>query len=239
MNGVLLALAESDCEQLRDGLFAQPANTVSSLAFVIAGVWLLVRIRSSARTVRPRVVTYALLGIAAGLGSVAFHGTQGAWAQFAHDLTLVAVALLILAMRIDDLYVQHRIWPLLLVTMVAVAATLLLWQPATGGPLQALSLTVAVTGEVWFRRTHRQLDTTESTVGYRVAGGAIAAAAIVYALSRTGSVWCEPTSLVQGHALWHVLGAVAFLAFAIAAFEIGVTHEDPRARRDAPVDGRR
>lgn len=233
MTGPLLALAESDCEQLRDGLLAQPANAVSSFAFVIAGVWLLLGIRSSARTVRPRVVTYACLGIAAGFGSVAFHGIQGEWAQLAHDLTLVAVALLILAMRIDDLYVQHRIWPVLLISMVALAAALMLWQPALGGPLQAVTLTIAVTGEVWFRRTHRQLDTVESTVGYRVAGGAIATAAVVYALSRTGSVWCQPTSLLQGHALWHVLGAVAFTAFAIAAFEIGVTYEDPRAPRDA------
>lgn len=50
-------------------------------------------------------------------------------------------------------------------------------------------------------------------------GGAAALAA--YALGRTGSPVCRPTSLFQWHAVWHVLGAGALAAAAEARIERG------------------
>ena len=35
----------------------------------------------------------------------------------------------------------------------------------------------------------------------------------VWNLSRTGRVWCNPDTLLQGHALWHVLSAVSVGCF--------------------------
>ncbi len=43
------------------------------------------------------------------------------------------------------------------------------------------------------------------------AGAVFVAGGVVWALSRTGGPLCAPESILQGHALWHVLAAVSFV----------------------------
>jgi hypothetical protein len=43
--------------------------------------------------------------------------------------------------------------------------------------------------------------------------GSFGVAFIVWNLSRTDGVWCDPASLLQGHALWHLLTAVSVGCF--------------------------
>lgn len=81
--------AVGDCERIRPGLIGQPANTVSSLAFVAAAVPI-------ARHGR-RAGSRAWLAVAAaaaieGLGSVGYHGPGGRVAKAVHDGGLVALA---------------------------------------------------------------------------------------------------------------------------------------------------
>ena len=86
----VVALAESDCERLQSGLLALPANTVSSLAYVAVGLWL-VRRSSDKRT----LVALGVGMIGAGMGSFAYHGPQPGWAHTVHDgSALILVALL-------------------------------------------------------------------------------------------------------------------------------------------------
>jgi hypothetical protein len=67
-----------DCELIRAAWPAQPANTISALAFVVIGVWLW----------RRRVRAPAILTVATGLASVWFHGSPGDAASWAHDVAL-------------------------------------------------------------------------------------------------------------------------------------------------------
>lgn len=55
----------------------------------------------------------------------------------------------------------------------------------------------------------------------RIAGAALVSGLTAYALGRTGSPACDPTSLVQPHAAWHVLMAVALGAWGAALWEPG------------------
>ncbi|QGG94463.1 hypothetical protein [Actinomarinicola tropica] len=82
-------VAASDCERIRDGRVAQPANTASSLAFVVAGVEIL------RRTGRHRRwwSAVAAASITAGIGSVAYHGPGGRIAKVVHDVGVDALAL--------------------------------------------------------------------------------------------------------------------------------------------------
>jgi hypothetical protein len=45
----------------------------------------------------------------------------------------------------------------------------------------------------------------------RLAAAAVVAivGVVVHGATRTGRSWCDPNALLQGHALWHVLAAVA------------------------------
>jgi hypothetical protein len=159
----LLALGASDCEALRDGWLGQPVNTLSSLAYVLAGAYVL-------RRGGPRIPALALAAV--GAGSVLYHGPMTPGAGLAHDGSIVVLA-----------------------------ATI---------PL------------AWRRRSLRWPPVTAA-----IAGGAAIA---VNLLTRTGAPLCRPESLLQGHAAWHALTALA----------IALWFAPPGGRRaDAEVDERR
>lgn len=84
-------LGAGDCEALRDGWWAQPVNSVSSLAFVIAGAWLTARVGRLRPGQRGAAGAYAGLAVAIGVGSVAYHGPQFVGAQSLHDLPIVGL----------------------------------------------------------------------------------------------------------------------------------------------------
>jgi hypothetical protein len=69
--------------------------------------------------------------------------------------------------------------------------------------------------------------TPRRRTAYRAALAAAAAGAACWWLGRTASPWCDPDSLLQGHAAWHLLGAAALAGWAVAALE-------PLSRSPAP-----
>jgi hypothetical protein len=54
---------------------------------------------------------------------------------------------------------------------------------------------------------------------YRAAWALAATGAACWWLGRTASPWCDPDSLLQGHAAWHLLGAAALACWAVAALD--------------------
>src|SRR5207248_2965547 len=91
-----VALGGSDCEQIRSGWLAQPANAVSSLAYGAVGAWLLRRPPAPAGR-RPALLAGggALIGV--GVGSFAYHGPQPGWAPLAHDGSVLGLAAVMIA----------------------------------------------------------------------------------------------------------------------------------------------
>src|SRR5687767_11447029 len=83
-------LGASDCEALREGLIAQPANSWSSLAFVVAAVWLARRSRAVEPPRRALAVAYAATVAANGVGSWLFHGPGTTVGKWLHDGAIVA-----------------------------------------------------------------------------------------------------------------------------------------------------
>jgi hypothetical protein len=82
------SFGHTDCERIAGGVLAQPVLAVTSLAYVVAGVAVLVwavRIRAS------WAGAAAVALVAVGAGSFAFHGPQPSWAGLAHDWPIVAV----------------------------------------------------------------------------------------------------------------------------------------------------
>jgi hypothetical protein len=60
--------------------------------------------------------------------------------------------------------------------------------------------------------------TPRRRTAYRAALAATAAGAACWWLGRTASPWCDPHSLLQGHAAWHLLSAAALACWARAAW---------------------
>jgi hypothetical protein len=69
------------------------------------------------------------------------------------------------------------------------------------------------------RRAGRSRLASDRRRAYRAALAAAAAGAACWWLGRTSSPWCDPGSLFQGHAAWHLLAAVALAAWAAAALD--------------------
>jgi hypothetical protein len=163
-------LGAGDCERLHDGLIAQPVNTASALAYVAVGAWLVGR-GLRAGPGRPLAVV-GLAVVAAGMGSVDYHGPGSPAARLLHDGGLYAV-----------------------VGLVA-------WHEVTRR--------VRASGAGW---------TSRRRAAYRAALAATAAGAACWWLGRTASPWCDPDSLLQAHAAWHLLGAAALACWAVAALD--------------------
>lgn len=121
-------VAVSDCERIRPGMIGQPANAMSSLAFVIAAV----PIAARARDRRSR--TWAAVAASAafeGIGSVAYHGPGGRVSKAVHDVGLVALIASLATARLTERPVQLRPRA----AALGVAAGLLHTLSRTGGPL--------------------------------------------------------------------------------------------------------
>jgi hypothetical protein len=175
--------AAVDCEAIRQGLVGQPANALSSLMFVLAGVWLL-------RRATTRWVGLAL--IATGSGSFLFHGPLAPGGEWIHDVTLAWLLAVII--------VEARHWPpgahLAGAGVVAIGFALV---PGVADVTMAL---MAITAVWWLLVDDHSRRTWLPLV-------LLGAAALVGRLGATGGPLCDATSIVQPHALWHVGAAIA------------------------------
>ena len=196
-------VAAGDCERCRPGPLAQPANTISSLAYVAAGAAM---VRTAAthhpdRERAERAVGWAT--IAAGLGSVAYHGPGGRWGHYAHDASLIAMFGLVTAADIQLLVPELRIPPAVLAAVPVAAA----WaaRPQRSMASQAVVAGLAAAAEV--ARIARTPARPSRPWARRAELPAFAVGGTLHLLGRTDGPLCRPDSLLQPHGLWHSLTA--------------------------------
>ena len=213
------------CEQAVTGLLRQPANTVSNLGFVIAGVLIAqhaVSGRGGGGIPRGPATAYALLVVALGPASAAMHATQSAVGGDLDLTSMFFVSSLALAYAVSRLLRRHDAYAVARVFLVALLAQevayfrggRLPWIEHSGNLAFAVTILATVAIEVMIERRPRLPgDPAPLARGWlATAVGCLLVALGVWSLSKTGGVWCEPTSLVQGHAAWHVLCAGAAYA---------------------------
>jgi hypothetical protein len=195
------------CEAIRSDGIKQPANTWSSLAFVVVAGMVLMRRTgkpSAGRAGYPLLYAFTLLVI--GFGSAYFHATLSFRGQFADVLGMYLLATVAL------LYSIGRLRPLSAATLVtsyiatnAVLAMLLYWMPVVRRVVFALLILAVLIVEILGRRKR---GTSSDTRHLKIAAAIMALAFAIWILDFT-RILCRPESWIQGHSLWHVLGAVA------------------------------
>jgi hypothetical protein len=186
-----VALGAGDCERLHDGLIAQPVNTASALAYVAVGAWLIGR-RQPEGSGEPQ-------------GGAPVNREGSGEPQGGAPVRRVVFGLAVAAAGVGSVDYHGPGSP---------AARLL-----HDGGLYAVVGLVA-----WHEVTRRVRAsgagwTSRRRAAYRAALAATAAGAACWWLGRTASPWCDPDSLLQAHAAWHLLGAAALACWAVAALE--------------------
>lgn len=202
------------CEMPRIGsLILQPADSWSSYGYVFGGFLMILLARGQESAMTPiAAIAFGITAIAVGIGSALLHATLTLWGQFFDVLGMYLVGsfLLVSALsrwrRIGD---ERAIG--LYVLLCAALVVVLVVAPEVRRWLFAVLLIAAIALELGFARPLRP-GVRLSLYLYGLLANAAAFA--IWNLDQHGLV-CAPASLIQGHAIWHLLGAVSMgLCFA-------------------------
>ena len=198
------------CEVPRNGnLILQPANSWSSFGFVAIGFWIILEAaRPNTRTPFAAfpAIWFALTAILIGIGSFLLHATLTLWGQFwdVVGMYLFSAFTLTYAFRRWRALGDTAAVTLYLM-LCAVLIGFLIAIPETRRWLFAVVLVADIGIELTFARPKRPGVEVRWYL-YGIALQAMAFAIWIADLTRT---WCDGSSLVQGHAVWHLLNAAA------------------------------
>ncbi|QSR30715.1 hypothetical protein CFI00_09465 [Nocardioides sp. S5] len=222
------------CERARPGAIAQPANTLSNIGFVVAG--LLVAHHAQHRrhhracagpVMSTGVATlFACVVVLLGPGSAAMHATQSEWGGHLDMLSMYLVAGFAAAWAWAR-WARRGTAGFVTAYVVSVAAceAVGLWPDPVPVVNYSgnLAFGVLLLGAVGLETAlWRRGETSRVFRHGVVAVASMLVAFSIWLLSNAG--WCDPDSLLQGHAAWHVLCAVAaYWLYRLHASEVRAT----------------
>jgi hypothetical protein len=222
------------CEADSGGFLVQPANSLSNFGFVVAG--LLVAWRAGRRDqlgdvlpLLPALPTaFAVVTVLLGPASAAMHATQSALGGHLDLLSMYLIASFAAAYAAMRL-LRRRPTFFFQVFLLLVAACELIGTYSHEVPVVHMAgnlafgvlLVAAVVMEtlLWRRAEGTRTD-------WRFGAASVCAMVVAFVVwNLAQGPWCDPHSLLQGHAAWHLLDAVAaYLLFRLYASE-RVTNE--------------
>ncbi|AXT86813.1 hypothetical protein C6I20_07400 [Aeromicrobium sp. A1-2] len=222
------------CEAARGGWVKQPANALSNLGFVVAGLAVAWRTRlpQCLGDTLPRfpglATGYACLVVLLGPASAAMHATQSSLGGLLDMTSMYLVASFAAAYAVTRWRSRDSTFFWLAFLLLVAACELIgLWDReipvvhSAGNATFGLLLVVAVVVETTMWRGGR------ARADLRYGAAALASMLVAFAIwNLSQHSWCDPDSFVQGHAAWHLLDAVAaYLLFRLYASERAVARQ--------------
>jgi hypothetical protein len=211
------------CERARSGLVAQPANTASNLGFVAVGLAIAAvvdrdrRRRAAGRAPeRPNPMTrdaflpgaYAVVVALLGPGSMALHASLTRWGGKLDVASMYVFAAFLVAYGVMQAagWGRARFFALYAALTAALVASKL-WTPIESDWIFGATLSAAALSDGATRRARPAL---RRDARWALASLVLFATAFaVWLPSQSGGLLCDPESLLQGHAVWHLLCALA------------------------------
>ena len=194
------------CETIGGGLVRQPANTWSSFSFLLVALWVATRSMRreiTGRSALDRAETWLFLGslVWVGLGSAFYHASLTFVGQVIDVSSMYLVATFVLLHRLGPRWEISPRWSVLGFVLVnALLMTLQVTAPSLRRVAFGVLLVTALTVE-W--------KSSQAGRRWLAAGAFLVAVAFLIWVVDWQRFLCEPDSLLQGHALWHLLGAFA------------------------------
>jgi len=206
------------CETITHGFIRQPVNAYTNLAYIIIGIYILIYLfhTRSNRQKKNRItglsrkifILFGLASIAVGIGSFIYHAGFTFLGMELDDDTMYLIGSFMLfwgCAHIQSMSVRRF---LLFYFLLNICLELIIYFfPVLRGPLFGL----LVLGSILIDRLIILYQKTTSQVKYLVWGvGLFTLGYLVWIPDYTKQI-CVPNSIIQGHAIWHVLTALAIL----------------------------
>ncbi len=206
------------CEEIDTGFIRQPIDAYSNIIYVLVGLYIIAnliyfskkRLRLSPHTNLPRKILYifALASIAVGIGSFIYHaGFTFLGEQLDDDSMYLAGSFLLLnslshlkKITVDRFFLLYVLINLFLEILIYI-------HPVVRGTVFGLLILAALLIEKNLtkkRKDRHQIKNLLLGIKLFVAGY------IIWILDYT-RILCFPTSIFQGHAVWHILTGLAIL----------------------------
>jgi hypothetical protein len=215
------------CEALLVGVkkIKQPINTWSDLGFVAGGLIIFYLIGQDRLSGTPAPnpmretslfsITYGLLAIYLGPGSMFYHASIKKWGGWADNMSMVLwTTFLVVYVFARGIPLPDSLAVIIFLVIVSISGAIIWFVEGSGkyifgglvavwGVLEIILLIVQATGGA-LMGLHR------TEWGYLVGAGlSFLVAVIVWTYSKDGKPWCRPYSVAQGHAVWHILSALS------------------------------
>lgn len=197
------------CEAVREGAVRQPSNTWSSLTFCVVALVMLAELRRPSRLSTLEAGLFTLAVFLVGATSAFYHASLTFLGQSLDVQSMYLVVALALAVNLDALRPgQPKRFLSSYVAMNVALGALLIFVPefrryGFGGVIAAVVVT-----ELLLRRRGLRDWPVRPLIAALVLQGI---AFVIWNLDRTHLV-CDPMFPIQGHAVWHALGALASYA---------------------------
>lgn len=196
------------CEKIHlSDSIRQPSNTWSSLAYVIAGCYIFSRISSNKNEfTSTHQLILAVSSIVIGIGSAFYHASLSFIGQFFDVFGMYLLTLFMLV------YIWQRIfnWTnntsfTIYFILNTVSSLALIFYPETRRFLFAIFLIIAL----FFEFYAIKIKSITLTPKYLIIGISIFAVSYIIWILDNSKIICFPESIIQGHSIWHLLGALA------------------------------
>lgn len=219
--GIADGVGNNFCEATRDALIKQPANTFSNMGFLIAGLVAAYQISagkfkqySNALTKTIFFPTFLCICIVfLSPGSIAMHATETHIGGYFDMLSMYLIATIVLTFALKR-YFRLNSFLFLLVFIAAMGVCHLFHYSTYEFPIMkhggsfifGVFLIVGILFEILNAR-RKSVDIEKKWV-FATSITFIVAFAIWH-IGLNENPWCRPYSLLQAHAIWHMLDALA------------------------------
>lgn len=214
------------CENMRDGWVKQPANSYSNLAFSILGLyigWQHFRRRFSQQNIFAQHAGYPILMACAfiilGAGSFALHATNTDNGAFLDLLGMFLASSFFFSYAVKRSFNLSHLAFSMVFLLNMTGCIYVFWAPWNQlGEVVSLDELI-ILGHIILALVMEGVLIARKKIKVRFRWGILGIVCLIisfgiWTMSRTQeSLWCNPDSLIQGHAVWHLLDAFSFYAF--------------------------
>lgn len=209
------------CEASRPGLIKQPANTWSNIGFIIAGLTIGWQISRGTFNKNNNTITQnpfygtvlACIVVLLGPGSMAMHATEAAIGGWFDMLSMYLICSFSFAYALERFFKLNPWWFSLLFFLALVTCLFvqeLPYRVPVVGFLGNFIFAVFITLTIVFESLNTFVLKLEHEKKYGLLSlGSLLLAFGIWNMWKNDSYMCDPQSLIQGHAIWHLLDAVA------------------------------